>query len=47
LNLIANTAQTLLQQQQSRHSLRLELYIVVLIVVEIFLTLYELFFNKP
>lgn len=47
LNLIASTAQTLLQQQQSRHSLRLELYIVVLIVVEILLTLYELFLRNP
>jgi uncharacterized Rmd1/YagE family protein len=46
LNLIAGTAQTLLQQQQSRHSLRLEFWIVVLIVVEILLTLYELFLKK-
>jgi uncharacterized Rmd1/YagE family protein len=46
LNLISNTAQTLLQLQQSRHSLRLELYIVILIVVEILLTLYELFFRQ-
>ncbi len=43
-DLITNTAQTLVQLQQSRHSLRLELYIVILIVVEILLTLYELFF---
>jgi uncharacterized Rmd1/YagE family protein len=47
LNLIAHTAQTLLQQQQSRHSLRLELYIVILIVVEILLTVYELFLKRP
>jgi uncharacterized Rmd1/YagE family protein len=47
LNLIAHTAQTLLQQQQSRHSLRLELYIVILIVVEILLTVYELFLRRP
>lgn len=46
LNLIAHTAQTLLQQQQSRHSLRLELYIVILIVVEILLTVYELFLKR-
>jgi len=32
--------------QQGRHSLRLELYIVILIVVEILLTLYELFFRQ-
>jgi required for meiotic nuclear division protein 1 len=43
LNLISQTAQTLLQLQQGRHSLRLELYIVVLIVVEIALMLYEMF----
>ena len=47
LNLISHTAQTLLQLQQSRHSLRLELYIVILIVVEILLTLYELFLRHP
>ena len=47
LNLIAHTAQTLLQQQHSRHSLRLELYIVILIVVEILLTVYELFLKTP
>ena len=46
LNLISHTAQTLLQLQQSRHSLRLELYIVILIVIEILLTLYQLFL-KP
>lgn len=45
LNLISHTAQTLLQLQQSRHSLRLELYIVILIVVEILLTLYQLFWR--
>jgi uncharacterized Rmd1/YagE family protein len=47
LNLIASTAQTLLQLQQTRHSLRLELYIVILIVVEILLTLYEMFLKNP
>ncbi len=47
LNLISGTAQTLLQLRQSRHSLRLEFYIVVLIVVEILLTLYELFLKTP
>jgi uncharacterized Rmd1/YagE family protein len=46
INLISRTAQTLLQLQQGRHSLRLELYIVILIVVEILLTLYELFFRQ-
>jgi uncharacterized Rmd1/YagE family protein len=46
IDLISRTAQTLLQLQQGRHSLRLELYIVILIVVEILLTLYELFFRQ-
>jgi uncharacterized Rmd1/YagE family protein len=43
LNLISNTVQTLLEMLGSRHSLRVEWYIVILIVVEILLTLYELF----
>lgn len=43
VDLIANTAQTLVQLQQNRRSLRLELYIVILIVVEIGLMLYEMF----
>ena len=47
VELIATTAQTLVQLQQSRHSLRLELYIVILIVIEIVLMLYELFFWHP
>jgi len=46
LNLVAQTTQSLLQLQQNRHSLRLELYIVLLIVVEILLMGYELFL-KP
>lgn len=43
LDLIGNTAQTLLDLLQNRRSLRVEWYIVILIVVEIVLTLYELF----
>jgi len=43
LNLMSQAVQTLLQLQQGRHSLRLELYIVLLIVFEILLMLYELF----
>jgi uncharacterized Rmd1/YagE family protein len=43
LELIANTAQTLLDLLQNRRSLRVEWYIVILIVVEILLTLYEMF----
>jgi uncharacterized Rmd1/YagE family protein len=43
LNLIARTAQTIVQLLQHRRSLRVEWYIVALIVIEIALTLYELF----
>jgi required for meiotic nuclear division protein 1 len=43
LELIGNTASTLLDLLQSRRSLRVEWYIVILIVAEIVLTLYELF----
>jgi uncharacterized Rmd1/YagE family protein len=45
LELIGDTAQTLLDLLQNRRSLRVEWYIVILIVVEIVLTLYELFFH--
>ena len=45
LDLIGDTAQTLLDLLQNRRSLRVEWYIVILIVVEIVLTLYELFFH--
>jgi uncharacterized Rmd1/YagE family protein len=38
--------QTLLEMLGSRHSLRVEWYIVILIVVEILLTLYELFLHR-
>jgi uncharacterized Rmd1/YagE family protein len=43
VDLIAHTAQTLVQMQQNRRSLRLELYIVILIVFEIVLMLYDMF----
>jgi uncharacterized Rmd1/YagE family protein len=43
VDLIAHTAQTLVQLQQNRRSLRLELYIVILIVVEVVLMLYDMF----
>jgi uncharacterized Rmd1/YagE family protein len=43
LGLVTRTAQTLLDTLDTRHSLRVEWYIVILIVVEIVLTLYELF----
>ncbi len=43
LGLISRTAETLLELLQNRRSLRVEWYIVVLIVAEILLTLYELF----
>ncbi len=43
LSLISRTAETLLDLLQHHRSLRVEWYIVALIVFEIFLTLYELF----
>ncbi len=43
LEVIGNTAETLLGLLQDRHTLRVEWYIVLLILVEILLTLYELF----
>lgn len=43
LGLISRTAQTLTDTLDTRHSLRVEWYIVILIVAEILLTLYELF----
>lgn len=46
LNLVARTAQSLLELLSSRHALRVEWYIVILIVFEILLSLYELFFRR-
>ena len=43
LNLISQTAHTVLELLSSKHSLRVEWYIVMLIVLEILLTLYQLF----
>ncbi|MBI2311252.1 MAG: RMD1 family protein [Betaproteobacteria bacterium] len=43
LSLVTHTAQTLLELLNARHSIRVEWYIVILIVVEIVLTVYELF----
>lgn len=43
INLVSRTARTSLELLQSRRSLRVEWYIVILIVVEILLTLFELF----
>ncbi|WP_078118157.1 RMD1 family protein [Thiosocius teredinicola] len=45
LNLISTTAETLLDLVQAQRTLRVEWYIVILIVVEIGLTLYELFLH--
>lgn len=44
LGLISRTAETLLELLQNRRSLRVEWYIVILIVVEIFISLYEIVF---
>jgi uncharacterized Rmd1/YagE family protein len=46
LDLISSTAETLLGLLQDRHTLRVEWYIVILIVIEIALTLYELFIRQ-
>lgn len=43
LDLISRTAETLLDLIQHKRSLRVEWYIVILIIVEILLTLYEIF----
>jgi uncharacterized Rmd1/YagE family protein len=40
---ISRTGETLLELIQSRHSLRVEWYIVALIIVEIALTLFQTF----
>jgi uncharacterized Rmd1/YagE family protein len=45
LDLISKTAETLLDLLQDQRTLRVEWYITILIVIEIFLTLYELFFH--
>lgn len=45
LDLVARTAQTLLNLLQADRSLRVEWYITILIVVEIVLTSYEMFFR--
>ncbi|MEA5097690.1 MAG: RMD1 family protein [Burkholderiaceae bacterium] len=43
LNLISQTAETLLDVLNNRHALRLEWYIIILIVAELILSLYQLF----
>ncbi|MBI3067375.1 MAG: RMD1 family protein [Betaproteobacteria bacterium] len=45
INLVARTAETLLQLIHSRHSLRVEWYIVILIVAEILLTVYAMVYG--
>ena len=45
LSLIAQTAQTLLDILRNKRSHRVEWYIVILIVLEIMLTLYQMFFR--
>lgn len=46
LQLIGRTAQTAIDLVQARRNLRVEWYIVILIVVEIVLTLYQMFFSR-
>jgi len=43
LNLISQTAETLLDVLNNRHATRLEWYIIILIVAELLLSLYQLF----
>ena len=45
LDLISRTAQTVLDVINTKRSLRVEWYITILILVEIFLSLYEMFFR--
>ena len=45
MRLISETAETLLDLVQNKRSLRVEWYIVILILVEIALSLYEIFFR--
>ena len=45
LNMISQTAHTVLELLSSKHALRVEWYIVMLIILEILLTLYQLFFR--
>ncbi|MCC7276337.1 MAG: RMD1 family protein [Alphaproteobacteria bacterium] len=47
LDLVSRTLQTLLDLDQQDRSLRVEWYIVALIVIEIGLTLYEMFLKPP
>ena len=48
LDLISHTVETLVDLLQNKRALRVEWYIVLLIVIEIFLTLYQLLFlGKP
>jgi len=44
-DLIARTATTALDLQQTRHLLRVEWYIVILILASILLTLYDMFWS--
>ena len=44
LELISSTVETLIELVRHRSSLRVEWYITILIVIEIFITLYEMFF---
>ena len=46
LELISRTAETVLELLQNRRSLRVEWYIVILIVLEIMLTIYQMFFHR-
>jgi uncharacterized Rmd1/YagE family protein len=46
LDLLSKTLEMALELIQNQHSLRVEWYIVVLIIIEVILSLYQLFFHK-
>jgi len=46
LNLLSHTTHTVLELLNSKHSLRVEWYIVILIVTEILIQLYAIFFHS-
>lgn len=45
LELISRTAQTVLDLLEHKHSIRLEWYVIILILIEIIISLYELFID--
>lgn len=46
LELVSRTAQTVLELLQARRSFRLEWYVVLLILLEIIISLFQIFFSR-